>query len=462
MKLLHFIDWGIIASYLLFLIWIGIIKQKNQTKSQNNFILSGRNISLIGFIATLVTTWYGAILGIGENTLLYGFQTWFIFALPYYIFAIIYAIWVAPKIRERKFLSIPDQFYSCYGESSGIIAALIIIFLSSPAPYLLSLGILLKFLFGIELGFSLIISAFFSTVYIWNGGFTAVIKTDKLQFILMFSGFSLLFIFLWYQIGHPLEIIKNLPPKYVKPLGGNSLQYVLVWFFIAAWTFVDPGFYQRCAAAKNPVVAKKGILFAVFFWGIFDFLTMVCGLYAIGRVTDANALLSYPILAINILPFGFLGLFITGILATIMSTIDSLSLINSITFGRDILWRIEKKSTNSNPVLLIKKSIIITSFISLCLAFLLPSVIKLFYVLGSLFIPGLILPFIFTFSNDTSKVPKQLALKWITMPVVLSILWYSISQILNSNILDIEPFFPGMILSILFFIYIKYRTHHGN
>ena len=47
------------------------------------------------------------------------------------------------------------------------------------------------------------------------------------------------------------------------PLGGNSLQYLLVWFFIASWTFIDPGFYQRCSAAKNPDTAKKGILFSI-------------------------------------------------------------------------------------------------------------------------------------------------------------------------------------------------------
>mgnify|MGYP001276617329 FL=1 len=72
MKSLHIFDWLPILFYLSFLIWVGIINKKSQSLSENTFILSNRKLSLFSFIATLVTTWYGAILGIGENTYLYG------------------------------------------------------------------------------------------------------------------------------------------------------------------------------------------------------------------------------------------------------------------------------------------------------------------------------------------------------------------------------------------------------
>ena len=130
----------------------------------------------------------------------------------------------------------------------------------------------------------------------------------------------------------------RLPSQYTNPLGGNTFQYVLVWFFIAAWTFIDPGFFQRCAAAKTPEIAKNGILFAIGFWAVFDTITIFCGLYAIEYLKTDQALLTYPLLAIDFLPIGFLGFFLTGIFAIIMSTIDSLSFISAITFGRDILW----------------------------------------------------------------------------------------------------------------------------
>jgi len=454
MSQFHFLDWAILGAYAAGLIWIGIFRIKDQSASQEDFILSGRRLSLGGFVATLVTTWYGAILGVGENTFLYGIQTWFIFALPYYGFALGYAFWIAPKIREKNFLSIPDHFRFHYGETAGIISALLITFLASPAPYILSMGILLQFLFGINLGSALLISTIFSVIYVWNGGFSAVVKTDILQFILMFIGFFLLIGFSWNEFGSPAVLIKSISETHLDPLGGNTVQYILVWFFIAAWTFIDPGFYQRCAAAKSPEIAKKGLLISIGFWAVFDCLTVLSGLYAVVMIQTDQALLSFPLLGANILPIGVFGLFITGLLATIMSTIDSLSLISAITFGRDILWRIQRPRMDSNPIPLVRKGLVIISFLSLFLAFAVPSVVGLFYAIGSVLIPGLILPFVFTLWNEKISLSERLANQWIITPVVVSLGWFGISQLSGESFMGIEPFYPGMVVSILFGLYI--------
>ena len=461
MASLHFLDWSIITAYFLFILWIGFFRYKKQSKTESEFILSGRKLSLFGFIATLVTTWYGGILGVGENTLLYGIQTWFIFALPYYFFAVIYAFLVAPKIREKGFLSLPDHFHNSFGEKAGITSALIISFLASPAPYILSLGIIFQFLFGIELGISLLLSTFISIIYIWNGGFSAIVATDRIQFMLMFLGFISLFTFLYIANGSPIKLMCELPPTMLDPLGGNSLQYLFVWFFIASWTFIDPGFFQRCSAAESPETAKKGILFSIFFWAIFDFLTLICGLYAIGTIPPEKALLTYPLLAFEVLPSGVLGMFLIGIIATIMSTIDSLSLVSAITFGRDILWRIENKNSTLNSLSYMKKGLIIISFFSLIISYLLPSVVTLFYTLGSVLIPGLILPFLYSLKQDNKLIKKNIT-QWMTIPIFVSAFWFMLSKVTNQLPLGMEPFYPGMATSFLYYIIIKLKVNNGN
>ena len=85
------IDIIIIIAYFIFLVLLGFFRKPKSTISQRDYIIHGRKLSLPGFVISLVSTWYGAILGVGENTYLYGIQTWFIFGLPYYFFAIIYA-----------------------------------------------------------------------------------------------------------------------------------------------------------------------------------------------------------------------------------------------------------------------------------------------------------------------------------------------------------------------------------
>jgi len=459
---LHLLDQTIIGCYVLAIIYLGIFFKNDASSSEKNFILSGRRLSLMGFVATLVTTWYGAILAIGENTFLHGLQTWFIFSLPYYLFASGYALWIAPKIRMSESISIPDQFRKSYGKGAGIMSALILSFLASPAPYILSMGLVIQFLFGVEFGMALMVSTLFSVLYVWNGGFGAVVRTDILQFTLMFSGFFLLLAYLWFDNQSPISMIKELPEIYLDPLGGNTMQYVLAWFFLAAWTFIDPGFFQRCAAARSPKIARNGILIAILFWAIFDCLTITCALYAIGSLQYSQATLTFPLLAIDVLPAGIFGIFMTGIIATLMSTIDSLGLISAITFGRDILWRIQGDHQDSDNIPFIKKGLIIVSFLSLLLAYLMPSIVQLFYAIGSTLIPGLILPFLNTLRNKRVSMNSVDAVRWMLFPTMTSVIWYTASTISGKSFLGVEPFYPGMLVSVGYLSLHKIRSTHGG
>lgn len=451
---MHPLDLSIVLLYIIAVLAIGFYRSKLTTKETKSYILAGRKLALPGFVATLVTTWYGGILGIGENTFSFGIQTWFIFGLPYYFFAILFAIFLAPRIRKMELVSIPDHFHNHYGKSNGIISAFFLLFMASPAPYILSIGILLEYSLGIPFIWALIAATLLSLIYIWKGGFGAVVRTDILQFILMFGGFILLIIFAWTKIGSPISIISQLPQEHLSPTGGNSTQYVLVWFFIALWTFVDPGFYQRCASAKSPATAQKGILISVIFWFVFDSLTLVSGLYARVILPQTQGLFAFPALGQSLLPPLFYGLFLTGLLATIMSTIDSLGFISAFTFGRDIIGRLKSKPESTK---LVRTGLIVMAVLAISLAYLFPSVVKLWYITGSIFVPGLLLPFLLTFTKFDLKQSQGLAL--LISPVLVSLLWFVLNSFtlnLQSSIFNLEPFFPGMFTSILFlFLFIS-------
>ena len=442
---MHLVDFSVILLYFIFVVVIGFYQSKISSENSNNYILAGRKLSLPGFIATLVTTWYGGILGIGENTFNFGIQTWFIFGLPYYFFAILFAIFIAPRIRKLNFVSIPDQLHNRFGKPAGVISGMFLLFLASPAPYILSIGILLEYTIGIPFLWALTVATIFSLIYIWKGGFGAIVRTDIFQFILMFGGFILLIIFAWIKIGSPIEMFKQLPAEHLSPTGRNSIQYIFVWFFIAMWTFIDPGFYQRCAAAKSPKVAQKGILISVIFWFIFDSLTLTSGLYARVLLTHEQGLFAFPVLGQALLPPLFYGLFITGLLATIMSTIDSLGFISAFTFGRDIIGRL-KNNNNDNSTSLIRLGLIIMAIIAIILAYAFPSVVKLWYIMGSIFVPGLLIPFLLTFTKFKLKNWQGLIL--LIIPVSVTILWFILNNTLTSFQYRIEPFYPGILTSI--------------
>ena len=450
---MHWLDVSIFIIYLVALAILGFIRSNHSNKDPEAYLLAGRKLSLPGFVVTLVATWYGGILGMGENTFSFGVQTWFIFGLPYYIFALLFALFLAARINQAKYISLPDQFHNRYGKTAGVVSAIYILALASPAPYILSIGILIQFISGLSFGISLIIATTISMSYIFTGGFNAVIRTDKLQFGFMFLGFALLLIYSIKMFGGYTQLAMALPKSHLSITGGASFQYILVWFFIAIWTFVDPGFYQRCAAAKSPKTAQKGIIISIIFWFLFDILTLSTGLYAKAMLTGVDPLFAYPKLGALVLPPLAYGIFITGLLATIMSTIDSLGMISAITFGRDILWQINNNSSNNSSwdtqsTSLIHKGLGVTSFIALALAFSIPSVVKLWYNLGSIIVPGLVIPFLMSFNKNRMQ---DGIIFMMVCPALASIIWIISGQLLGNYPFNIEPFYPGIATSCLIY-----------
>ena len=86
-----------ILLYVVGILTAGLIK-RNSKKGESEYLLAGRRLTIIPFTASLVATWYGGILGIGEFTYQYGISNWVVMGLPYYIFASIFAFLFAKKI----------------------------------------------------------------------------------------------------------------------------------------------------------------------------------------------------------------------------------------------------------------------------------------------------------------------------------------------------------------------------
>ena len=56
------IDIIIIIVYFISLVLLGFFRKPRATISQRDYIIHGRKLSLPGFVISLVSTWYGAIL----------------------------------------------------------------------------------------------------------------------------------------------------------------------------------------------------------------------------------------------------------------------------------------------------------------------------------------------------------------------------------------------------------------
>ena len=442
-----------ILIYLVTLLLIGF-RKRGGSVSQEDFILGGRRLTLPAFVATLVTTWYGGILGVGEFTYLYGISNWLVFGVPYYIFAILFAIFLAPKIQPSRMMSIPDQFFHHYGKVGGYLGAVYTLFMTLPAPYILMVGLLIQLITGWSLWVSIVLGALFSMIYVISGGFRAVVRTDKLQFALMFGGFGVLLMVLGMRFGGLQFLTTHLPELHLTWHGGNNPATIFAWFFIASWTFIDPGFHQRCYAAKSPEVARKGILTSVLFWFFFDFMTTFTGLYARALLSDINPALSFPLVAHQFLPPLLSGIFLTALLATIMSTVDSFSLLSAITVGYD-LFRKPGKNAGS-ATFRIRMGLVIMAILSIALAIGIPSVIQLWFIVGNIFIPPMLLPLLACYYPQIRPSPAWVIAN-LVLPFAISLLFLVVSISRSGSLTELQylwnipPMYSGLVSSLLLF-----------
>lgn len=448
---LHWVDIVILLSYVVVLIVLSLRRPSEKTPSEVNYLLSGRKLSLPAFVATLVSTWYGGILGVGEFSYLYGISQWVVFGLPYYLFAVLFALFLSDKIRVHPAISIPEAIGSTYGRKASKISAVLIFLLVNPAPYILMVALIAQYMIGLEGLIFPILVAGFSALYVAWGGFGAVVRTDVFQAILMYVGFAVLLVAAWQMWGSPVEMWVSLPDLHREPSGGQSYWYLAVWFFIALWTFVDPSFHQRASAAKSRSVARNGILVSVGFWFIFDMMALLCALYAVSYIPGIEqAALIFPILGETLLPVGVKGLFYLTLLATIMSTLDSYLFLAGQTLGRDFLsnW-----FPRTDTISLTRISIGIAAVVGVVLVWLLPSVIELWYVVGSVLIPGLLFPVLGVYFVRF-RVPENRILYQIVLPVGISLMWLLLGAFFAGTDggyawLGIEPFYPGLVVALL-------------
>jgi SSS family solute:Na+ symporter len=447
------IDVVLVVGYFLAVLLIGFLSTRKNSDA-TDFLVAGRSLTVPMFVMTLVSTWYGGVLGVGEFSYRYGISNWVVQGAPYYLFAVVFALVLAKRVRSSNLLTIPDKLHQAYDRKTAVLGSVLTFILMTPAPYVLMIAVLLQMIFGWSLVVSLLVGTIATTAYLFFGGFRSDVNTDVFEFVLMFIGFGVIIPFAYAQFGGFEFIRQNVPSLHLSWHGGNSFQFVLVWFFIALWTLVDPAFHQRCYAAKSADVAQKGILISIVFWFVFDAMTATAGLYARAALPGlAQPIMAYPLLAEATLPPIAKGMFYIGMLATIMSTLNSLTFISATTLGRDIVWRMRAEQDESNVRRYTQFGLLITAVLSIALSLWSPSVIKLWYTIGTIVIPGLFIPLVTSYF-DQWRVSARYAFATMVLGWLTSFGWLLIgwTKELGSSELypfGIEPMYPGLLVSFV-------------
>lgn len=415
------LDVGVLVVYLGAVLALGF-SARLRDNSLLQYLAAGRALSMPAFVATLVATWYGGILGSGDFVKGFGVGNLLLNGVPFYLFAILYALWWAPRVRAADQISIPERLHLRYGKEAALVGAGLVFLLAAPAAHTLMLGTLLNLATGWPLPLSVGLGALVGAAFLFRGGLLADVRASLLAFAMMYVGFVVLVVACMLQ-QPPAELFARLPAPLKSPTGGQGPLSVLTFFALGAWTLIDPGFHQRAASAATPEVGRRGVLVCVVFWLLFDLLATAAGLYAVVRLPEGSGLSLFPLLGDAVLPTGLKGIFLCGLFGTILSATVGYTLVAGATFGREVLARLRPGMNDRDTKLWTRVGFLVSALFATTLALSVKNVaIDLWYAYAGAVTGALLPPLTLAYGRDR-RIPGRVAALAMALGFAVAVGW---------------------------------------
>ena len=394
------IDYIIISLYLLGMIGVGLWFAKKHSDFED-FFLAGRSLTTPLLITTLISTYYGIDVLFGDSQLGFtnGVVAWFAYARPTYAFFLIAAFLLAHRLREEDFKSLPDILDKYYGKKTRYVGAVTSFIYSLPALSLYGFGMLGDVILGWEPIMGMLVLGGIALIYTITGGFWAVALTDSIQFVLMCVILAMAFPFAMNLIGGFDSMIEVLKPSYFDTMGDMSIWLIIIYASTGLSILVEPTFYQRIFAAKSYKNVRNALVIGIFIWGSYDWIITILAMAAKVAVIQGTlpvdvapdaALLTIMVAA---LPAGALGLFLAGVLATEMSTLDSYCLVAGGNVAYDIYKPAFKPSaTDKELIKTTRYGILLSWVLGFAMAISFDQMLGLWVFLASILISSVLAP----------------------------------------------------------------------
>jgi SSS family solute:Na+ symporter len=185
------------------------------------------------------------------------------------------------------------------------------------------------------------------------------------------------------------------------------------------------------------------------FFALFDFLTTSTGLFARALIPNLDKPVNaFPLLAEKILSPGLKGIFYVAMFATIISTLNSFLFLSATTIARDFIFKIKKNAKEEKVKNYTVLGIIFSGIISIVIAYAIPSVVEIWYTIGSLFIPGIILPVISAYYQKF-RISSNLVMFEIVAALGLSTTWIYVREFQTGILSEIEPMLIGLLTAFV-------------
>lgn len=343
------IDWIVIIAYLVGITFVGLWAVK-KVRSAATFFIGDRKFGkvMMAFFMFGSGTHSDQAVSVAAKTYRVGasgiwYQWLWLFVTPFF--------WlIAPFFRRMRAVTTGDYFEVRYGRSvSGLYAVM------GMLQLLVAIGVMLKGAGAvvaavcggaISSNLAIIAMTLMFVIYGVAGGLSAAIATNFIQGLLTIVLSFLILPFALVEVGGMSGLRQSIADPAMLSLvapGEITFFFIIVIAFNALIGWVTmPETMANCAAGKTEMEGRMGVTVGIFGKRICTVAWMLTGLcavaiYATADLEDVD--LVYGQMARDLLPRiapGLIGLFIASMLASVMSTCDSLMVVASALFTENI------------------------------------------------------------------------------------------------------------------------------
>lgn len=368
----------LISTIVLFLV-VGL---RNKVSDTSNYYAAGRKISRVGSGMAIASNWMSAASFLGMAAMMYGSGY---HGLSYVIgwtggYVLLLVLMASQIRRFGKYTAtdfIGDRYYS---RGMRIMTAIIAICISFSycVGQFGGIGIMLKWILGIDYTWSVIIGSSVVLCYTLISGMLGVTKNQQIQYVIIISSFlipsfilAFKFDYFWLipqlgygqvvsdiidghtstvinSFGHTFAILPS--PEFAMPwdpsTGKDAFQWMAVCFSLMIGTAGLPHVIQKFYVVPKPSDARWSVT-----WGLF----FICILYwtaplysAFGKMLSSNpevgalakdAIVVYTAQLGNVNPL-IVGLLAAGAVSAAFSTVSGLLVAGSSAFSHDLYFKV--------------------------------------------------------------------------------------------------------------------------
>ncbi|HEX9892346.1 MAG TPA: sodium/solute symporter [Gemmatimonadales bacterium] len=363
------LDLGVMALYLLLVVGVTAYVALRQ-RTTDDYYVAGRSLGAGYIAASILATQVSAVSLIGGPAFVArgGGLVWLQYELAVPLATIALVAVVAPVLRRGAFVTIYDYAGQRFGPTSRVALALVFLLARSLASgvVLYAVSLPLAVAFGFPLGWTLLAIGGFSVLYTTVGGIRADVFTDVLQLVVLVVALLICAVSAVDALGGLGQALALVPADRTRALVldqhglGDGATFAF-WPMVLGGFFLYVSYYgfdqsqaQRLLATRSVKAAQQALvlngLLRFPLAALYCFLGLLLaawlavdpqfGAAHLGERADALV----PHFLMEFAPAGIRGLFIAGLFAAAMSTLDSsFNSLSAVTL-RDVMGRTEEQA----------------------------------------------------------------------------------------------------------------------